>query len=85
MDFRKVSYHGNGCLEEKCFIKNINRQEMDSPGPLTLPTQTKKFLPKRFLLLTQNYRFFERNIFSHPPERTDSLLKEKIPYTNLKI
>ena len=49
----------------------------ESTGPLNWPTQTKKFLPKKCLILTPKKQLFEQKNFSHSPERTNVLPKEK--------
>ena len=65
----------------------------DSPGSLTWPTQTKKFLPKKFpkippppspppptTLKKSNKKIFQTKKFSHLLEPTNFLPKEKILY-----
>ena len=58
---------------------------MNSPGPLAWPTQTKKFLPKKFLLLSPKNLFLNQRNFSRSPERTNFYPKENFLYLPEKI
>ena len=50
---------------------------MDLTDPLIWPAQTKKHLPKKNSIRTQEKQIFKGTKFLYSPERTDYLHKEK--------